>query len=125
VQKPLSDDPSELQIVTLFRSRAKMLCPGVMIVAVPNGGKRSQWAAQQAKREGLATGFPDCLCFWRGGGVAMIEFKARKGKLSLAQEEWLDRLVEFGFPASVARSADEALDFLRECGAPFVGKVMA
>lgn len=121
----LKPDPSELQIVTLFRARCKILCPGVAIVAVPNGGKRSQWAAMQAKREGLATGFPDVLCIWHGGGVCFIEFKTAVGKLSTAQEEWLQRLRERGFHCGVARSADEGLDLLRMAGAPFLGRVAA
>jgi hypothetical protein len=109
--------------VTLFRGRCKILCPGVHIVAIPNGAKRSQWAAMQAKREGMATGFPDIMALWRGGGICFLEFKKRTGKLSTAQEEWLDRLNLMGFPATVARSADDALAFIRDIGAPFIGRV--
>jgi hypothetical protein len=93
--------------------------PGVSIVAVPNAAKRSQWAAQRAKREGMAAGFPDILCFWKGPGVAAIEFKAHAGKLSANQIEWLDRLTEMGIPATVSRDADHAVEFLRQAGAPF------
>lgn len=121
----LKADPSEIEIVTLFRSRCQMLCPGVRVVAVPNAAKRSQWAAMQAKREGMAKGFPDVLCLWRDRGIAMIEFKTRTGKLSIDQEEWLDRLNLMGFPATVARSADDALAFLRAMGAPFIGRIAA
>jgi len=112
---------SELSIQTLFRSRCRILCPGVCLVAVPNGAKRSQWEAQRAKREGLAAGFPDILCFWKGPGIAAIEFKAPKGKLSDNQAEWLDRLTDLGIPATVSRDADHALEFLRQAGAPFIG----
>ena len=114
---------SEIAIQTLFRSRARIICPGVSIIAVPNAAKRTQWAAQRAKREGLATGFPDCLCFWQGKGVAAIEFKSAKGRLSLSQVEWLQRLAELGVPAVVSRDPDHALEFLRECGAPFIDRV--
>lgn len=114
---------SEIAIQTLFRSRCRILCPGVSLVAVPNAGKRTQWAAMQAKREGMSAGFPDMLCFWKGPGIAAIEFKAAKGKLSDNQAEWLDRLNAIGIPATVSRDADHALDFLRQCGAPFVGRM--
>lgn len=116
-------EQSEIAIVTTFRSRARILCPGVAIVAVPNAAKRSQWAAQRAKREGLATGFPDILCFWKGPGVAAIEFKTASGRVSDAQAEWLDRLAEIGIPATVSRDADHALEFLRSAGAPFIGRM--
>jgi hypothetical protein len=116
---------TELEIQTLFRSRCRILCPAVSVVAVPNAAKRSQWAAQRAKREGLATGFPDVLCFWKGPGVAAIEFKAKDGRLSLAQTEWLARLNDMGVPCIVSRDADHALDFLRSCGAPFIGRIAA
>lgn len=117
--------PSEIQIVTLFRSRCRTLCPAVSVVAVPNAAKRSQWAAMQAKREGMATGFPDILCFWKGPGIAAIEFKAGKGKLSDNQAEWIDRLSEIGIPVTVSRDADHAIEFLRSVGAPFIGRISA
>jgi hypothetical protein len=115
-------EQSEIAIQTLFRSRCRMLCPAVSVIAIPNAAKRTQWAAQRAKREGLATGFPDVLCFWKGPGIAAIEFKAAKGRLSDSQAEWLDRLVELGIPATVSRDADHAIEFLRSAGAPFIGR---
>lgn len=116
---------SEIAIQTLFRSRARILCPAVGIVAVPNAAKRTQWAAQQAKREGMATGFPDLICLAPGGLVAFIEFKAAKGRLSDNQAEWIDRLQSMGFPCSVQRDPDEALEWLRGLGFPFVGRLAA
>lgn len=112
-------DRSELQIQTLFRSRARMQCPGVAIVAVPNAGKRGPAAARQAKREGMQTGFPDVMCL-APGFVAFIEFKDGKGKLSDNQMDWLDNLTRMGFPAIVSRDPDHALQFLRDAGAPFL-----
>lgn len=116
-------EQSEITIQTLFRSRCRILCPGVSIVAIPNGGKRTQWAGMRAKREGMAAGFPDVLCFWRGPGIAAIEFKSAKGRLSDNQAEWLDRLTDMGIPATVSRDADHAVEFLREAGAPFIGRL--
>jgi hypothetical protein len=117
----MASPQSEIAIQTLFRSRCRIMCPGVSLVAVPNAAKRSQWAAQRAKREGLATGFPDMLAFWNGKGIAAIEFKSAKGRLSENQTEWVERLSGMGFPAGVFRDADAALTFLRDLGAPFIG----
>ena len=111
---------SEIQIQSRFRSRARILCPAVAIVAIPNAAKRGQKALNQARREGAAWGFPDVLAFWRGGGVAVIEFKTATGKVSENQAEWIERLNDMGIPAAVMRDADEALAFLRKQGAPFL-----
>lgn len=116
---------SELAIQTKFRSRARILCPAVAIVAIPNAAKRGQKALNQARREGAAWGFPDMLCFWRGGHVAAIEFKSASGKLSDNQTEWLDRLNGMGIPATVVRDPDAAIDFLRRAGAPFISAAPA
>jgi hypothetical protein len=116
---------SEITIQTLFRSRCRIMCPGVALVAIPNAAKRTQWAAQRAKREGMATGFPDMLCFWKGPGIAAIEFKSDKGRVSENQSEWIARLNDFGIPAIISRDADEAVEFLRRCGAPFIGRIAA
>lgn len=111
---------SELAIVGLFRSRARIRCPAVQIVGVPNAAKRGERAARQAKREGMQKGFPDIICLWPGPGIACIEFKSDTGKPSIDQIEWLCRLKDMGIPAIVSRDPDHALEFLRECGAPFL-----
>lgn len=109
---------SELAIQTLFRSRARMQCPAVRIVAIPNAAKRGQKAMNQARREGAAWGFPDVMCL-AGGRTAFIEFKSAKGQLSDNQGDWLAWLRNGGFPVTVARDPDEALAFLRDAGFPF------
>lgn len=110
---------SELQIVTRFRSRARIRCPEVSVVGIPNAAKRGQRAMNQARREGAAWGFPDVMCLWPGGGVAFIEFKREQGgRLSLNQMEWIQRLTAMGHRAIVSSDPDHALEFLRQCGAP-------
>lgn len=111
---------SEIQIQCGFRNRLRYVAPAVACVAIPNAAKRTRWAAHQAKKEGLATGFPDVMCIWAGGGICFIEFKTLKGRLSDNQAEWLTRLRNKGHRACVARSVDAALEFLRECGAPMM-----
>lgn len=116
--------PSEIEIVTLFRSRCRIMCPGVCIVAIPNAAKRTHWAALQAKREGMAAGFPDMMAL-APGKVAFLEFKSARGKLSENQGEWLDRLHVMGFPCGVFREPDKAIEFLRDNGFPFIGRIAA
>lgn len=112
--------PTELQIQAGFRNRLRYVAPAVSCVAIPNAAKRTRWAAHRAKQEGLATGFPDVMCIWAGGGICFIEFKTAKGRLSDNQGEWIERLHERGHRVTVARSIDEAIDFLRQCGAPMM-----
>lgn len=121
--RPVTPSSSEIQIQTRFRNRARIVCPGVRIVSIPNGGKRTAWAARQAKLEGMSAGFPDVLCLWPVGGIAAIEFKSAKGRLSEAQIEWIDGLSAMGFAVTVSRDADHALEFLRSAGAPFIDRV--
>lgn len=109
---------SEIDIQAGFRNRLRCVAPAVSCVAIPNAAKRTQWAARQAKREGLATGFPDCMCIWADGGICFLEFKTPKGRLSDNQAEWIERLAERGHRVAVVRSIDDAVAFLRDCGAP-------
>jgi hypothetical protein len=116
--KRLVQAPREIDIQAGFRARLRYVAPAVSVVAIPNAAKRSQWAAMQAKREGMATGFPDVMCLWPGGGICFVEFKTAKGRTSENQAEWHERLDRWGHRVTVARSIDEAVEFLRLCGAP-------
>lgn len=108
--------PSEIEIQQSFRKRLYYAAPEIKIVAVPNAAKRSQWAAAQAKREGLAKGFPDVICIAPCGLIAFIEFKSAKGRVSEPQTEWIELLNRYTFPAAIARSAEAAIAFLRSNG---------
>jgi hypothetical protein len=110
--------PSELQIQAGFRARLRYIAPSVSCVAIPNAAKRTQWAAMRAKQEGLVAGAPDVICIWPGGGICWIEFKAARGKLTPNQVDFHDKLERFGHRVAVARSIDEAVAFLKACGAP-------
>ena len=115
---------SELAIQLAFRRRARMMCPRVRIVAIPNGTHIASRAGRaKANAEGRSAGFPDVQCLWPGGGFAAIEFKAPKGRVSENQSEWLDWLTESGFACTVSRDADHALEWLRSLGAPFIDRV--
>lgn len=122
----VADSGDELAIQTRFRSRMKMLAPTVRLVATPNAGKRTAWAAMKAKQEGMSKGFPDLAAYWANGrgdnavpGTAYLEFKAKGGALSVEQVDWMNWLHMSGFPCGVFNSVDSAVEFLRRAGAPF------
>ena len=108
----------ELAIVMAFKKALYYAAPSVRVVAIPNAGKRGLAAIRQAKREGLATGFPDVMCIWPGAGIAFIEFKRPGGATSDNQDEWHQRLADMGHRVCVASAAAQAVNFLVECGAP-------
>jgi hypothetical protein len=105
-----------------FLNQARMLCPAVAIFAVPNGGKRSQWAAMKAKREGMEAGVLDLVCTWNRG-VAFLEFKDGKSMPDANQRERLNLLVRQGHHCGVFRQERSALEYLRSAGAPFIGRL--
>jgi VRR-NUC domain len=118
----VADAGSEIDIQARFRARLRTLAPRVRCAAVPNAGKRTGWAAQQAKKEGLASGYPDLIVTWSNSGipgVAWLEFKAKAGDVSEAQFDWLMHLHNCGHHVGVFRSVETALAFVRNAGAPF------
>lgn len=103
--------------------------PDVYIHHSPNGSKLAGSAKDRAiaggilKGDGVKAGFPDLLFVWRGG-VAFIEVKRPKGAvISPEQKACHARLAELGWPVAIAKSANDAHAFLKECGAPCRGEM--
>lgn len=120
-----SNDKDEASIQALFRSRMRTLAPRVILVAIPNAGKRTAWERRQRAREGMVTGFPDMLAM-HDGRTAALEFKSGKGALSDQQIDTLNRLVAQDFPVGVFRSADTAVEWLSQhWPAAFDGRITA
>jgi hypothetical protein len=119
---PRDKDPrSEEQRQAALLRDAKILCPAVSFVAVPNGAKRSQWEAAKAKREGMKSGAPDLHCTWPGRGIAFLEMKDGQKPPTPNQRDHLNLLCRQGHHCGVFRQEHSALVFLRSIGAPFVG----
>lgn len=115
----VADSGDEIAIQTRLRSRIRMLGAGkVRAIAFPNAGKRTAWAAMQAKREGMASGIPDLEVKAAPGLTAHLEIKARTGSLSTDQVNWLNWLHSAGFPCGCFRSVDTAIIALRKWGFP-------
>jgi hypothetical protein len=126
-ERAISDEGDELSIQVRLKSRLRILAPGVRVVATPNAGKRTAWAAMKAKAEGMAAGWPDLTILWSNGagvnpvpGIAFLEMKARDGALSVPQIDTLNFLHNAGFHCGCFRSVDSAIEFLRQAGAPFM-----
>lgn len=93
---------------------------GDYLVHVPNEGKRGPKAASEFKRAGGRAGYPDLILDlpsgpWHG---LRIEMKAKGGKPTPAQLEWIERLRGAGYRAEVCYGFDEAkgvlVDYLRK-----------
>lgn len=115
----------EASIQALFRTRLKTLAPQVILVAVPNAGKRTAWERRQRAREGLVPGFPDMLAMF-DGRTAALEFKSGTGSLSNVQIDTLNRLCAQDFPVGVFRSVDTAIEWLEgHWPNAFIGRIAA
>ena len=86
---------------------ARLVAPGAIIFAVPNGGWRSKREAALLKWTGVVAGVPDLAVVSRGK-ACFLEVKTGKGRLSPEQAAMLARLQEMGAGVAVVRSIDEA-----------------
>ena len=119
---PRDDDPRpEEKRQLAFLRDMKALCPAVIVFAVPNGGKRTQWAAMKAKREGMRAGVVDLICVWNRG-VAFIEMKDGRSMPTPAQREFLNSLWRAGHHVGVFRQERSALDWLLGLGVPTIAR---
>ena len=88
--------------------------PGILIFAIPNGGKRDIVTAKKLQMDGVTPGVPDLfvpeLRLW-------IEMKKPGGKLSEAQKDMIEYLTRIGHTVIIgfgARDASEkVLEFLK------------
>lgn len=110
-----ADEGSEAAIQTRFQNKMRTLAPHVMLVGIPNAGKRTAWEGRQRRREGMVAGFPDMMVLHDGAAFG-LEFKAKKGSLSNQQIDVLNKLVKRRIPVGVFRSAETAVDWLRGHG---------
>jgi hypothetical protein len=101
---------SESTEQTIFVARVRQFHPDVVLMSIPNGGKRDPRVAAQMKREGVLAGAPDLfLAEARNGSHGLfIEMKRLKGKTSKDQDMVIDRLKQRGYSVVVAEGADAA-----------------
>lgn len=104
--------------------KARMNCPAVDIVAIPNAGRRSDWEVRQRKKEGMKAGALDWVVTWRphpgDRGVAFAEWKDGTEMPDQNQRDRLNMLFRMGHHVGVFRREDSFFAWLRALGAPFV-----
>lgn len=102
----------EISVQTAFRRDMRTLAPQVMLVGIPNAGRRTQWETGQRAKEGMVPGFPDMMALYRGM-ACYLEFKSSTGDIKDNQIDTLNALVRQGFSVGVFRSEVSALSWLR------------
>ena len=83
------------------------------IFHVPNGGKRNVRTAQRLKAEGVKAGVPDYLLPEPRGefsGLAIELKRAKGGRPSDSQLDWLDYLESVGWRVGICEGWGEAWD---------------
>jgi len=118
VQPKDKDAASEDARQAVFVATMKRIAKGCRVYAVPNGGKRSQWAAAKAKREGMIAGEPDTGISWADAPTARIEFKNGQKMPTPEQVQALNWYHARGHPVAVCRTAEGAINWLVSMGAP-------
>ena len=113
-------EPSEHQIQAAFIKEIRILevrYPELKtLFAVPNAAKRSFKLAAMLKAEGMLSGVPDIVLpvARKGFNGLMIEFKKPKtGKLTTAQESYIDLIVKEGWLVVVMTDAQAAIDVVK------------
>jgi len=79
----------------------------VRIFAIPNGGHRSKAAAAALKLEGVSAGVPDLYVPAWGLWVEMK--RAKGGRLSDRQKDWIEYLEGIGHTVLVCHGFDDAV----------------
>ncbi|MBY0561469.1 VRR-NUC domain-containing protein [Hyphomicrobium sp.] len=85
--------------------------PGVVYWHTPNGGVRDRITGRQLKDQGVVSGVPDLLLFFRGQ-LYGLELKTEKGRLQPTQVKFQAALAKQGAILATAYGLDEALKIL-------------
>jgi hypothetical protein len=117
---------SESTEQTIFVARVRQFHPDVLLMSIPNGGKRDPRVAAQMKREGILPGAPDIFVPEPRGEKhgLFIEMKRVGGRTSGKQDDVIPMLRDRGYEVVVCEGADAAymafMDYVY--GAEFLSK---
>ncbi len=95
----------------IFVNRVRAFHPQIMLIAIPNGGKRDIRTAKRLKDEGVLAGVPDMFFphaadGWHG---LFIEMKRVKGGVISPQQKAIAKLLKSnGYKVEFAYGADDA-----------------
>lgn len=90
---------------------------GLVFYHVPNGGRRNPREAARLKLMGVLAGVSDLALSIPGVGMAFMEIKAGRGRVSIEQEAFLAAMEAHGHRVAVVRSFDGAVEVLASWGA--------
>jgi hypothetical protein len=111
IVKPPSEHQEQRELIKWFRQTFST----VRIFAIPNGGTRSPSGALKLKLEGVSPGVPDLFVPEWGLWIEMK--RAKGGRVSPEQQDWIAYLTGVGYKIIVGAGADDAkhqiLNFLR------------
>lgn len=87
-----------------------------LMFAIPNGSNKSITQAVKFKREGLKSGAPDIFLPYAVSPFhgLFIELKAKDGKLTKNQKDWIYDLKSQGYFATVCIGANSAIGTLKK-----------
>jgi hypothetical protein len=114
---PAPSEHDEQAALFTWASKNRVLIPDLAwMFAIPNGGARDVITAARLKAEGVKRGVPDiCLPVPRGGKHGLfLELKARGGRASPEQQEYINYLLRQGYDARVVVGFEAARDALLE-----------
>ena len=96
-----SEHVEQRELVSWFRKTFK----GVLIFAIPNGGRRGKAEALQLKCEGVTAGIPDLFIpEW----FLWVEMKTKTGKVSAERKEMMKYLESIGHHCLVCYGFEDA-----------------
>jgi len=98
--------PSEHDEQVAFRTEFMLRYPGVVIIAIANGGSRHTVEAVRLKQEGVTPGVPDMYIPAYG---LWVEMKRKGGRLSPVQTEMISYLRSIGDTVVVGYGAEDAI----------------
>jgi len=87
----------------------------VVMLHIPNEGKRSGFTGKRLKDIGLVPGCPDYLIV-RSGMAYFLEVKTERGRLSFNQRFMIEELTAVEADVFVGFGLDECLQWLEEIG---------
>lgn len=111
-QLPTDREPLEHDEQKDFIRWFRRAYPGVLIYAIPNGGKRGKREAQKLKAEGVVPGIPDMHVPQWGLWVEMKRQKS--GRVSPVQKEVHQQLKDIGQTVLVTRGSVDAQEQIKE-----------
>ena len=109
-------EPSEEQIQTALRDYMQFAHPLLfaLFIHIPNEGKRSLREGAKQKRLGLVRGVSDIFFAYPSGGYhgLWLEIKKAKGRLTIWQKLFLQRMSDVDYKTAIAYSLDEAIQVM-------------